>query len=561
MKQVDREALAQAEAAGGLTRLKVYTRLSGPGWLQSAITLGGGSLAGALFLGVIGGYSILWVQLLAMVLGVILLCAISYVTLSTGRSPFEAIRTEINPVLAWGWLLATLTANLVWVLPQYSLAYGAVSQNLMPGLFDGAGDGAKYLVSGVILAVVTGITLCYGSGSLGIRIYEWVLKLVVAGIVLCFMAVVVKLATTAEDFALGEALRGFIPDPSILYRPSQAFHALLGQIPDPAVQSYWSQEIVEAQRMRLVGAAATAVGINMTFLLPYSMLSRHWSREHRGLAIFDLSTGMVIPYVLAVSCVAIAAAYMFHGKPYEGLIETRDGQVTVVESSAGKGDFDKLIKSRNNEEGLEAIALSNAEKQLAARLVPRSTANFAASLSNLSGDPGFANTVFGLGVLAMALSTISLLSLISGFVFCEMLGAAHGGPVHKAGILTGAVGVLWPVFWDGGSKAFLAVVASTFGYILFPIASLTFLLMMNSKRLLGDQLPRGRSRVLWNTLLGTSLLITGLAAGHTATTKQFAGYPVGTIGLCLFLVLVAIGHFRLKNRHARVASDRKEPQP
>ena len=30
---------------------------------------------------------------------------------------------------------------------------------------------------------------------------------------------------------------------------------------------------------------------------------------------------MVIPYVLAVSCVVIASAYMFHGQPYDGLLE------------------------------------------------------------------------------------------------------------------------------------------------------------------------------------------------------------------------------------------------
>ena len=38
------------------------------------------------------------------------------------------------------------------------------------------------------------------------------------------------------------------------------------------------------------------------------MLNKGWGKKHRGLAIFDLSTGMVIPYVLATSCVAIAAA-------------------------------------------------------------------------------------------------------------------------------------------------------------------------------------------------------------------------------------------------------------
>ena len=62
-------------------RLSYYTKRSGPGWLQAAITLGGGSLASALFLGVILQYELMWLQPLAMVLGVIMLCAIAYVTL------------------------------------------------------------------------------------------------------------------------------------------------------------------------------------------------------------------------------------------------------------------------------------------------------------------------------------------------------------------------------------------------------------------------------------------------------------------------------------------------
>ena len=32
---------------------------------------------------------------------------------------------------------------------------------------------------------------------------------------------------------------------------------------------------------------AAAVGINMTFLLPYSMLARGWDKDFRGLAVFD----------------------------------------------------------------------------------------------------------------------------------------------------------------------------------------------------------------------------------------------------------------------------------
>ena len=79
---------------------------------------------------------LLWLQPLAILLGVIMLCAISHVTLSTGQSPFVSIKNEINPVLAWGWAIATIMANIVWCLPQFSLGTAAVTQNLFPG-FDG----------------------------------------------------------------------------------------------------------------------------------------------------------------------------------------------------------------------------------------------------------------------------------------------------------------------------------------------------------------------------------------------------------------------------------------
>jgi Mn2+/Fe2+ NRAMP family transporter len=129
MKEQSRDSasyLENVQRQGGWARVRAYTRLSGPGWLQSATTLGGGSLARALFLGVVGGYAVLWVQAGAIILGVIMLAAIGYVTLSTGESPFEAMRTRINPVLAWGWILAALAANMVFVLPQYSLALATV---------------------------------------------------------------------------------------------------------------------------------------------------------------------------------------------------------------------------------------------------------------------------------------------------------------------------------------------------------------------------------------------------------------------------------------------------
>jgi len=59
----------------------------------------------------------------------------------------------------------------------------------------------------------------------------------------------------------------------------------------------------------MVGAA---VGVNQTFLYPYSMLARGWGRTHRKLKNFDLSTSMVIPFVLATGFVVIACANTLH---------------------------------------------------------------------------------------------------------------------------------------------------------------------------------------------------------------------------------------------------------
>jgi Mn2+/Fe2+ NRAMP family transporter len=296
--QVDQEKLAadlhsiqDAKQRGPVATLRAYMKLSGPGWLQSAITLGGGSLAGSLYLGVLAGYS--------------MLC------------PFGAINRHISPVLGWSWAIATLMANMVWALPQYSLATGVVQQNLAPELL--GDESGKYVIVALILAVTVLVTWSYGSGSRGARLYERMLKIVVALIVLCFVGVVIRLATAEERLPFGEILAGFIPDFSAFNRPAAAFDAVLTEIqgtlrtvtPVAVAEDFWTSVIVGQQRDVMIGAAATAVGINMTFLLPYTLLARGWGKEFRGLARFDLSTGMLIPFLLATSCVVIASASQF----------------------------------------------------------------------------------------------------------------------------------------------------------------------------------------------------------------------------------------------------------
>jgi hypothetical protein len=191
------------------------------------------------------------------------------------------------------------------------------------------------------------------------------------------------------------------------------------------------------------------------------------------------------------------------------------------------------------------------ELQLAAMLLNRSNRQFARSLEALVG-PNVAHLIFGIGVLGMALSTISACMVISGFVVCEIMQRPLGGIHFKLGSLLAATGVLWPVLWTGSSKAYLAVPAFVFGYTLVPVAFLAFFLMMNSRKLLGRELPSGRRRIAWNVLMGIALAVTGTASIATAWGKSImvAGtlLPIGKLFIVGYGIAVVIGHFHLKRK-------------
>lgn len=520
--EAERQLIEQARSKGRGATLKTYVRLSGPGWLQSAITLGGGSLAASLYLGVLTGYGLLWMQLVAMLLGVVMLSAISYVTLSTGKRPFRAICEHVNPVLGWGWILAVLLANLVWSLPQFSLGTAAVTQNLLGGA---TGTGAKVAASVGILVVATAVIWAYDSGARGIRIFEWLLKGMVGLVVVCFFGVVVTLSTR-DGLPWGTVLRGFVPDPSMLFEPAPAFEPFLKAA--GAARDWWTGYIVGQQRDVMIAAAATAVGINMTFLLPYSMLKKGWGRSFRGLAVFDLSTGLLIPYVLATSCVVIAASSQFHGQLDERLLRN-DGSAPARLVSA----FDNTLATRARQDG---TPVTDADRALAAMLVKRDAFDLAASLEPLTGK-GVARIVFGVGVLGMAVSTVIILMLISGFTFCEIFDRPATGMFHRMGCLAAGIGVLGPFVWRGDAAFWLAVPTSVFGMVLLPVAYWTFILMMNSRPLLGDDVPKGAARKRWNALMLLAALIVTPASLYSAYSK--AGW-YGMGGIAAFILLAVV---------------------
>ncbi|MFI4860109.1 MAG: divalent metal cation transporter [Phycisphaerales bacterium JB063] len=532
--QQDRELLAAAESKGLGAKLAAYTKLSGPGWLQSAITLGGGSLAGSLYIGVIGGYKMLWLQPVMMILGIVMLSAIAYVTLSTGEKPFRSINKHVNPVLGWGWLAAAMIANLVWAMPQFSLGTAAMQQNLGLPL-------NNWGCSAILFVIACVVIWFYDAGGWGIKLFEILLKVMVGLIVLAFFGVVIALSLKGA-LPWAEVFAGYVPDFSLLSKPAAGLRPFIEASSDPV---YWSDKIVGIQRDTMITAAATAVGINMTFLLPYSMLRKGWDKTFRGLATFDLSTGLFIPFVLATSCVVIAAATQFHGTYDKGLVgEAEPTQMTKTLQKGYDGNLeaflatprvrgtgsdkpltiDKRWESERNPDTVNA-----ADRQLAAMTIKSDSGALAISLENVTGSKAVAQYVFGLGVAGMALSTLIILMLINGFTFTEALGAPTSGVMHRVGsflpAVTGGLGFL--LIWGPipESRFWLAVPTSRIGMMLLPVAYITFFLMMNSRKLMGDNLMVGGKRIAANVVMVIAIAVAtyGCALSLWMSTQEIPG--------------------------------------
>jgi Mn2+/Fe2+ NRAMP family transporter len=512
-------------------------------------------MASSLYLGVLTGYSMLWLQPLAMLFGIVMLSALGYITIVTGERPVQAINKHINPVLGWGWALAALLASMVWALPQFSLANGVMQQNLMPDLLgpDGTLGGftALFIVSVSILCVTYFVTWNYNRDRTGVRVYELILKIVVAIIVISFMGVVIRLTFITGTIDWAEAGRGLIPNPALIFRPAEGFLPLLEGLSETS-RAYWTDIIVTRQQNVMAAAFSSAVGINMTFLFAYSMLRRKWGPEYRGLMKFDLIGGMLIPFMMVTSCVVIASTSQFHTVPQPGII---DEYAAEWEPDAGQvNEYYRMLEGRVAFEA-EGVSLSQAELEsriemlsrddhiMAATLITRDAFDLSFSLEPLLGDV-FGQIIFGIGVLGMALSSITLMMIVSGFVVCEVFRKPYTGWTFRLGAMLPGIGVLGPFFWDQ-AYFWLAIPTSVITFMLLPIAYITFLLMMNSRPLMGGYMPVGRNRVIWNTFMILSVTIITSASLYMLWTR---GGSIGLGALIVFLLAVGFAEWQKRGK-------------
>ncbi len=477
------QELRDLESLPFFPRAAGYIKRTGPGLLQSAMTLGAGSAAASVIAGASFGYKLLWVQPVAMFLGVMMLGALSNVVLTTGERPYKSFGREIGKWLVVLWALGTIMSSIIWHFPQYGLAasaardlgalrgvvsvpveideadalvaeaqktkdaakIAAAKANLEQVRKDTTPLGLGFTKSGLMISFGIGLlilcinivtTFNYGGDSKGVRIYEWFLRGCIALVVIMFgIVVVAKIGVVASD--IGEIFKGFI--------------GWYG-IPNLWMADGSLNAVTVTQVLGMLGAA---VGINMTFLYPYSLLKKGWGKDHRKLARWDLGMTMFLPFVLVTSLVIIA---MKVGNVYDGS-DVVNTTIRPLGAAKALGDVVGVTLGR---------------------------------------------VIFDFGLIGMTCGAISTHMVVCGFTFCEMLGLEQTKTRFRLFALTPAIGLLGVA---ATLPIWFPVAASAVCFTMLPIAYLTFLIMNNKRSYIGDAVGRGLSRVVFNLLLVVALLV------------------------------------------------------
>jgi Mn2+/Fe2+ NRAMP family transporter len=302
-----------------MTSIYNLIKNGGPGWLQGAMTLGGGSAITSLSIGALFGFEFLWIQPVAMIIGCIMLFAVAHQTLSTGQRPFVAMRQHLSPSLAWLWAIAALGSSVIWGFSHYPLAAGMLEEAIEVAFSfslksEEQNTGRQvYLFSLAVLVWIGCATTVwnYGKGSHGVRLFENGIKILSVLIAASFAWVVIS-ASLNGSINWSAVLWGFVP------------HSL----PDTGIGV-----------TTMMAALGTAVGINMTFVYGYTILRRGWGPQERGLARYDILLGLVLPYLIITSLISIAAAASLYDG--ESTIQSRlaPAQAGVMFAQAGMGDL------------------------------------------------------------------------------------------------------------------------------------------------------------------------------------------------------------------------------
>lgn len=402
-------------------RWRGYFSLTGPGWLQSALTLGAGTAGSILFAGSMYGYKLLWVQVVGMFFGLVVLSAIGHQVIHTQARPYDVFWKLLHPSIALFWGISVLLASIIWQFPQYSL--GTVMAKDMFQVVEV--NIPSPVMALCLLCIATLICWSYGKGYRKYVIwFERILKYMVWAMIIALISVVIKTGVNWTEF-----LKGFTG----FYLP----HDLQGIT-------------------IVLGILGACIGVNMTFLYPYSVLTRGWDKTYQGLKNFDLTVSMFLPAVIVPSLLIMATANTLH---------------------------------------VQGIQIKNA-------------VDVAHTLEPLIGLTP-ARVVFSIGIISMCISTMILEMLICGFVLSEMLGFKLHGWSFRIATMVANIGILGAFY---SMPFWLPVIASSFNVIMMPIAFICFFILQNRTDFLGDAVNKGLRGYIWNVGILLAVLVMAIGA-------------------------------------------------
>ncbi len=269
--------LERLEKSPWLGKLRGYLRLGGPGFMDAALTLGGGTLAAAMLSGATFGYRTMWLLWVSMGLGCFMMAASARFT--TRGLRVIALQNEYH-----GWIIGSLMTALIGTSAvaivfnwgQYSLGTHFIESltPLMGFEFPRQYNWVLYM------ALTSWLTLTYGRGKRGIKLVENFMKISI-GVMLVSFAICLVLV--GIDWSA--MLRGlFVP---------------------------WLPSGVAGVDL-FVASSAAAIGVMDWVLFQYAGLARGWGRKHEHLARFDIVFGLFLPFVLVNYLVIAVFAGTLH---------------------------------------------------------------------------------------------------------------------------------------------------------------------------------------------------------------------------------------------------------
>jgi manganese transport protein len=250
-------------ADGG--RIESYASRVGPTWIAGAIAAGPATMASLLAAGAGYGYTLLWVVILAAVLGALG----QYFAARLGYLTEEGLVSTVETSLGEGW---------AWVLViDVVLAAGLAQLVIMQ-----TAANVSALLTGVdarLWAVVWAVLLAAGLASGGYRFAEVGAKVLVSLVVLVFVATAVVVPIDP-----GAAASGLVP----------------------RIPAGLSGARVAA------GVLGGAVHVTLLVMQSYTMRARGWGRSERGLVRFDIVSSMLVAFGIYGLAIFLVAASVLH---------------------------------------------------------------------------------------------------------------------------------------------------------------------------------------------------------------------------------------------------------